>query len=169
MFLGTPLCFARFVSFLTCDAACRFSATCSKSTYSNWMTSWVSFVDGLRLLQILLADGMRFLSMSSRMSSKIFWSSASTFATYSLAYDACCSFSYFHCCVQFIPLCEQPQLQTEVPSEPPSHVFRSSASFAAIDLASSAICNFLLHLLLFLCHTLPHIIRFCVAVHEAIS
>ena len=113
MFLDTPLCFARFVSFLACDAACRFSATCSKSTCSNWMTSWASFVDGLRLLQILLADGMRFLSMSSRMPSKIFWSSASTFATYSLAYGACCSFSYFHCSVQFIPLCEQPQLQTD--------------------------------------------------------
>ena len=44
-------------------------------------------------------------------------------------------------------------------SQPPS-CFRSSASFASIDLASSAICNCLLHLLLFLCHTLPHIVRF---------
>ena len=40
---------------------------------------------------------------------------------------------------------------------PPSHVFRSSASFAAIDLASSAICSCLLPLLLFLCHALPYI------------
>ena len=46
--LRYTLCFARFVSFLACDAACRFPATCSKSTCSNWMTSWASFVDGLR-------------------------------------------------------------------------------------------------------------------------
>ena len=29
VFLDTSLCFARFVSFLVCDAVCRFSATCS--------------------------------------------------------------------------------------------------------------------------------------------
>ena len=51
VFLDTPLCFARFVSFLACDAACRFSATCSKWTCSNWITSWASFANGLRLLQ----------------------------------------------------------------------------------------------------------------------
>ena len=51
VFLDTPLCFARFVSFLACEAACRFSATSSKSTCSNWMTTWASFADGLRLLQ----------------------------------------------------------------------------------------------------------------------
>ena len=38
-------------------------------------------------------------------------------------------------------------------SQPPSHVFRSLESFSANDLASSAICNCLLLLLLFLCHT----------------
>ena len=102
--------------------------------------------------------------MRARMSSQIFWSSASIFATYSFAYDACCSLSCFLCCVQFVPLCQQSQLQTGLPSEPsqpsrsqpPSHVFRSSESFSAIDLASSAICNCLLSLLLFLCHALPH-------------
>ena len=48
VFLDTPLCFERFVSFFACDAACRFFAICRKSTCSNWMTSWASFVDGLR-------------------------------------------------------------------------------------------------------------------------
>ena len=67
---------------------------------------------------ILLADGVRFLSMRARMPSQIFWSSASTFATYSFAYDACCSLSCFLCFVQFVPLCQQPQLQTELPREP---------------------------------------------------
>ena len=74
----------------------------------------------------------------------------------------------FLCCVQFVPLCQQPELQTELPSELPTDFsvstsiscFLSSASFASIDLASSAICDCLLHLLLFLCHTLPHIVRF---------
>ena len=46
------------------------------------------------------------------MSSQIFWSSASTFATYSFAYDACCSLSCFLCCVQCVPLCQQFQLHT---------------------------------------------------------
>ena len=39
-------------------------------------------------------------------------------------------------------------------------MFRSSASFAAIDQASSTICSCLLLLLLFVCYTLPHIVRF---------
>ena len=38
--------------------------------------------------------------------------------------------------------------------------FRPSESFSAIDLASSAICNCLLSLLLFLCHALPDLVRF---------
>ena len=130
VFLETPLCFARFVSFLACDAACRFSVTCSKSTCSNWMTSWASFADGLRVLLQLMPC--------------------------------------FLCCVEFVPLCQQPQLQTELPSELPTDFsfstsiscFRSSASFASIDVASSAIGNCLLPILLFLCHTLPHIVRF---------
>ena len=99
------------------------------------MTSWTSFVDGFRLLQ-----------------------------------------SFWHApllqLVQFVPLCQQPQLQTELPSGVPTDFsistsiscFRSSASFASIDMASSAICNCLLHLLLFLCHTLPHtpsVLRCC--------
>ena len=112
---------------------------------------------------ILLADGMRFLSMRARMSSKIFWSSASTSATYSFAYDACCSLSCFLCCVQFVPLCQQPQPQTGLPSEPwqpsrsqpPSHV----SLFFGILLCNrpgffSDKYNCLLPLLLFLCHTL---------------
>ena len=121
---------------------------------------------------ILLADGMRFLSMRARMSSQIFWSSARTFATYSLAYDACCSLPCFPWCVQFVLFCQQPQLQTELPSrsQPPSHVFRSSASFTAIAKSSSAICNCLLSLLLILCHALFFIHRpFCVAAPQAIS
>ena len=93
MFLDTPLCFARFVPFLACDAACLFSATCSKSTCSNWMISGASF-----------ADGLRFLSVRAKMSSQIFWNSASTFATYSFVYGACCSLSCFLCCVQFVPV-----------------------------------------------------------------
>ena len=47
MFLDTPLCFERFVSFLACDAACRCSANCSKSICSNWMASRASFADGV--------------------------------------------------------------------------------------------------------------------------
>ena len=81
------------------------------------------------------------------MYSQIFWSSASTFAMYSFAYDACCSKSCFLFCVKFVPLCQQPQLQTELPSQPcepsrsqpPSHVFPSSASFAALQ-RSVAVC-----------------------------
>ena len=136
VFLDTPLCLARFMSFFACDAACRFSATCSKSTCSNWMTSWASFADGLRLLQS-------------------FWHPP-------LLQLVPCVL----CCVQFVPLCQQPQLQTELPSELPTDFsisiscFRSSASFASIDLASSAICFCFLHLLLFLCNTLQHIVRF---------
>ena len=42
---------------------------------------------------ILLAYGMRFLSMRAKMSSKVFWNLAATFATYSFAYDACCPWS----------------------------------------------------------------------------
>ena len=125
------------MSFLACDAACRFSATCSKSTCSNWMTSWASFADGLRLLQS-------------------FWHPPL------LQLVPC-----FLCCVQFVPLCQQPQLQTELPSEHRLldlnlHLMFSffGSHFASIDMVSSAICNCLLHLLLFLCHTLPHIVRF---------
>ena len=116
---------------------------------------------------ILLADGMRFLSMRARVSSQIFWSSASTFATYSFAYDACCSLScfLFFVCNLFLSVsnlsCRLGFLLSFGNlldlNLPPSHVFRSSASFAAIDLASSAICFCLLPLLLFLCHALPYI------------
>ena len=135
VFLDTPLCFARFVSFLVCDAAYRFSATFSKSTCSNWMTSWASFADGLRLLQ-------------------------SCWHPLLLQLVPC-----FLCGVQIVPLCQQPQLQTELPSELATDFsistsiscFRSSASFASINLASSAICKCLLRLLLFLCHTLQDI------------
>ena len=102
------------------------------------MTSWASFADGLRLLQS-------------------FWHSRLLLLV-----------PRFLCCVQFLPLCQQPQLQTDLPSELPTDFsfstsmscFRSSASFAFIDMASSAVCNCLLHLLLFVCHTLPHIVRF---------
>ena len=126
---------------------------------------------------ILLIDGMRFLFMRARMPSPIFWSSGSTFATYSFAYDACCSLSCFLCCVQCVPLWQQPQLQTELPSEPwqpsrsqpPSHVFRSSASLAAIDLASSAICSCLLHRQLFLCHLPFNSAVFCFLTSISVS
>ena len=67
---------------------------------------------------ILLADGMGFLSMGARMPSHVIWSSASTFATFSLAYDARCSLTCFLCCVQSVPLRQRPQLQTELPTEP---------------------------------------------------
>ena len=85
--------------------------------------------------------------MRARMPSQIFWSSASNFATYSLAYDACCSLPCSLCCVQFVPLCLNLHLM----------FFVFSASFSAIDLPSSAICSCLLSLLLFLCHALFHI------------
>ena len=39
----------------------------------------------------VLAEGMRFSSMSAGMPSRILWISSSTFATYSLACEACCS------------------------------------------------------------------------------
>ena len=85
VFLDTPLCFERFVSFFACDAACRFFAICRKSTCSNWMTSWASFVDGLRFHESedAITDLLEF--------------SFPTFATYSFAYDACCSLSCFAC------------------------------------------------------------------------
>ena len=144
VFLGTPLCFARFVSFLACDAACRCSATCLKTTCSNWMTSWASFADGLRLLQSFWYPPLLQLVLC------------------------------FLCFLQFVPFCHQLQLQTELPSELATNFsistfiscFRSSASLASIDLASSAICNCLLHLLLLKCHTLPHIVRFVLLLLE---
>ena len=110
VFLDTPLCFARFVSFLATSQACRFSATCSNDSLKldqllSVLCRWPSAP------AILLADGMRFLSMRARMSSQIIWSSASTFATYPFAYDP---LSCFLCCMQFVPLCQQPQLQTEL-------------------------------------------------------
>ena len=45
-------------------------------------------------------------------------------------------------------------------SQPPSRLFRSSETFSVIDMDPSAIWICLLPLLLFLCHTLPHIVRF---------
>ena len=94
---------------------------------------------------ILLADGMRFLSMRAEMSSQIFWSSASTFATYSFAYDACCSLFCFLCCVQFVPvscrLSFLPSLDNLLGLNLHLMFFRSSASFAAVNLGSSAIWN----------------------------
>ena len=114
LFLDTPLCFARFVSFFACDAACRFSATSSKSTCSNRMTFG---------RPLLLAFG--FSSPSGIL----------------LCFNLCHAF--FVVCNLF-PLCQQPQLQTELPSERPTDFsistsiscFRSLASFASIDLAS---------------------------------
>ena len=121
------------------------------------MTSWASFLDGLRSLQSLLADGTRFLSMRARMPSRIFWSSASTFVTYSFAYYACCSLSLLSL------LCTKCSFLSGISAllnldsllDLNLHLMFSffSASFAAIDVASSAICNCLLPLvLLFLCH-----------------
>ena len=44
---------------------------------------------------IILADGMRFLSVRARMPSQIFWNSASTFATYSFsASDVSCRLGF---------------------------------------------------------------------------
>ena len=127
-----------------------------KSTRSNWRKLLRVLCRWPSAPAILLADGMRFLSMRARMPSRIFWSSASTFATYSFALDERWSLSCFLCCLQFVPLCQQPHcrlsflsLANASRSQPPSHVFRSSESFSANDLATSAICNCLLLLLLF--------------------
>ena len=90
VFLDLTLCIARCVSFLACDAGYRFSATCSKIDLLKLDDLW-SFLGCLSSAPAtLLADGMKFLSMRARMPSQIVWSSASTFATYSFAYDACC-------------------------------------------------------------------------------
>ena len=97
---------------------------------------------------------MRFLSMRARMPSQIFWSSASTFATYSFTHDerwslSCnlfLSVSNLNCRLSFLSLANASR------SQPPSHVFRSSNPSLQTTWQLQRSVTVWLLLLLFLCH-----------------
>ena len=122
---------------------------------------------------------MKFLSMRARMPSQIFWSSASTFATYSFAYDACCSLScsLFVLCNLFLSFSNLScrlsfllSLDNLLDLNLHLMFFRSSASFAAVDLASSARSgSCLLPLLLFLCYLPFNSAAFCFSTSISVS